>query len=222
MIKLKKILDVSKPHYFAVSGGVDSIAACHFLMSKAKRLDITILYFNHALSDLNNKMEESVIRFAEEKNNGKVLIVKRTGEFESGKSLEMACHDKRFEAFGGLDKPVILAHHLNDCVESYLMNCFKGKNCVPVPIKTKINDKVSLLRPFMLTLKSDFVEYANKFDLNKYVVEDITNYDPTICKRNWIRNKLIPAMMEEYDTYPLNGVVRKKMLAAYKELLSST
>ena len=106
-----------------------------------------------------------------------------------------------------------MCHHLDDAVESYLMNTFTGKvtGRHPLPISTtRTNYKV--LRPFIRTKKKNIIKYAQHYDLMKWVKEDKSNEDLTI-RRNWIRLKLRPEIESEYGS--LNKVVAKKYNQTY-------
>ena len=92
---------------------------------------------------------------------------------------------------------VITAHHLNDWVESYLMNCMRGcpeKN--PFEVETRFKN-FNILHPFLLTRKCDFEEYIERNMLMKFFVEDETNLVNKGSRRNWVRNDLIPLMKQQ-------------------------
>jgi tRNA(Ile)-lysidine synthase len=214
MITIKRVLDKSKHYYVAVSGGVDSVSAAYLLYKKG--FNISIFHFNHNISLQNEFMENSVRRFADDLNIPAVFIT-RTGKLSNG-SLEGACRDARFKAYSELDSDIIVNHHLDDCVESYVMNCFKGHpQYIPIPIHTVINDKVSIHRPFMLSSKQKFIDFASHSDLDKYIVEDQTNKDAEICRRNWVRNTILPEISKKVS---LEKVVRKIMIKWYDNHIS--
>lgn len=99
----------------------------------------------------------------------------------------------------------MLAHHLNDAVESYFMNFLKGcPEHTPIPKETSIGDS-KLIRPFLRTKKNSFVELACKHDLFRYVVEDETNAHNEY-RRNWTRNEVLPKL----KPFGLEKIVRKK------------
>jgi tRNA(Ile)-lysidine synthase TilS/MesJ len=57
MIKIiKSIVDKNQPYFFAVSSGVDSIAAYHFM--RTKNYNVTPIHFNHKLRPQNDLMEQ--------------------------------------------------------------------------------------------------------------------------------------------------------------------
>lgn len=194
--------------WVACSGGVDSIVVAHYILHKLKR-NVKLFHYNHNLREQNDHMEAAVSRFA--------------GDFD----LHLRVHTMRVPATGeaemrhnrylALQRQVgpgqcVTSHHLDDCVESYLMNCFNGvpEHC-PIPIRTMF-DKTQVIRPFLLTPKLAFQKYSTEYDLDKYVVEDDTNVDQKY-RRNWVRHRARPMIEEEYPG--LKKVVFKKMVEFY-------
>lgn len=82
---------------------------------------------------------------------------------------------------------VITAHHLNDSIETFILNLVKGSRLRGF---TGIQERQgTLLRPFIHTSKNDIVEYAKK-EWIPYR-EDISNSD-TKYQRNRVRNNILP------------------------------
>jgi len=216
-INCKKEL-VGDSVWVSCSGGVDSIAIAHYLFKKLKR-DIKLFHFNHGNGIVNDDMEAIVVKFASKFN---LPLEIRTADWDlynsDEKGTEASYRDARLEAMKEVcgDSQVIFGHHLNDCVESYLMNCFNGfgERC-PIPIRTTF-DKTQVVRPFLLTPKKSLENYSDNYKLNDFIVKDPTN-DNTEYRRNWIRNKALPVISEHYPG--LEKVVFKKMLSVYKDLI---
>lgn len=206
MIKYRNIIDWAKPVYVACSGGIDSIAVAHFFRNK----NITLYHHNHNLRSQNDEMECSVKRFAKDFN-----IKYCSGKSSSGLQSEADCRDSRLEFYDKLQGQIVLAHHLDDCIESYLMNCFNGTpEYCPIPIVTKLKNS-TIVRPFLLTKKSDFQDYINTYELENYIIEDETNINTKI-RRNWIRHVIIPKIEEHYPG--LSKVVFKKVVKTYAKI----
>ena len=197
----------------ATSSGIDSVAALHFL-HKNKSLDVSSFHFNHKIRPQNDLMEERVKEFCSDFNIP--LTVKRCESTYVGGSVEAFYREQRYSAMSGLGY-VVTGQHLNDLVESYVENCFRGNpDYLPMPLITEYKDKgFTVIRPFCLTTKQEMVDYVKNNNLMKYIVEDETNTDETI-KRNWIRHTLVP-MIKEKD-YNLEKVVKKKILERIEKL----
>ena len=218
-INCKKNL-VGSDIWVACSGGVDSIVAAHYLVKKLKR-NVRLFHFNHGLGYYNDKMEASVKLFAQ-KFNLPLEIRRRDKDCKNspGESEEAFFRRHRInavkEACGS--SQVIFAQHLNDCVESYLMNCFNGvPEYSPIPISTSFGE-TQVVRPFLLTPKSTLVKYSTNYNLDDYVFEDPSNAN-TKYRRNWIRNRALPVLEEEYPG--LEKVVFKKVSKEYDRLINA-
>jgi tRNA(Ile)-lysidine synthase len=187
--------------YVAVSGGVDSIAAAHLL----QRLGyvVGIAHYNHNLREQNNLMQESVRQFAEDL--GVVFKTEIREAVPITGSEEAVLRTSRLDFFKRLESNIVLCQHLDDAVESYVMNMLRGNpEHMPIPEYTPLVYS-QLFRPFLKTRKQDFIDYANNNDLMKYVVEDETNKDNKY-RRNWIRNEVLP----QFKMYGLPKIVLKK------------
>lgn len=220
MIKyIKKVVDISDSHsinrIIMCSSGVDSIAATHYILSKHKdKIRYQVLHFNHKLRPQNDLMQESVVRFMMEKFPSHIYY---TPSRTKHASTEAELREERLNYIRSVfhHNVIITAHHLDDCVESYLMNCFRGHtDYLPIPFWSEIkgNDLYTtntMVHPFLFTKKQDFINYAIKNDLMKYVVEDETNKVTKGSRRNLIRNEIIPILQRE--EMGIDTIVKKKL-----------
>ena len=187
----------------AVSGGVDSIVGLH-LLHRLYGEKIKACHFNHNLRPLNNVMQKSVEWFCED--HGIALISsKRAGKH--GQILsESMLRDLRVEFYESVGGTIATCHHLDDAVESYAMNFLRGCPEHKPLTSFSVFDKCILVKPFLCNPKSKIMAYAENNFLNEYVVEDDTNADSGYCRRNWIRNTLLP----QFEEIGLRKVVLKK------------
>lgn len=192
MIKIiRDLTPKSERYYFAVSMGVDSVAA--YFWMKMKRYDVTPIHFNHRLRIQNDIMENKFVELCEATNAPKII------GYGDNLKTEKDCRDARIRFYSSVveeGSDIITAHHLNDWVESYLMNCFRGH-----PNHTAINfesyfDNFTFVHPFLLTRKNDFVQFAGRNNLMRFVVTDETNSNIVGSRRNWVRNVIVPEMMK--------------------------
>ncbi len=198
--------------WVSCSGGVDSIAGAHFILTKLKK-KVKLFHFNHRLRAQNWEMERAVKAFSA--NFGLPLEVRRASDdFTSSAPGEAECRKVRYDALVQVvgDDKVVMFHHLDDCVESYLMNCMNGvpEHC-PIPISTEFGN-TKIVRPFMLTPKNVFEKWAQTCGLEDYIVEDETNTS-TEFRRNWVRHELRPKAEEHYPG--LRKIVYKRMEHRY-------
>lgn len=193
------------------SSGVDSIAMTHYMLTYKRELfeDVLPLHFNHNIREENHKMERSFCKFMERCfPDALYSLIRNTlgGHTEDDFRKFRVSHLKHFTG-----SVVVSAHHLNDFVESYLINTIRGTpEYLPMPFfTTYTNEQVVTCKPFCFTRKQDFIDYAQQHDLMKYVVEDSTNRESKGSRRNMIRNEIIPIL--ERDHVGIETVVAKRM-----------
>jgi len=185
-----------------LSGGVDSIALFHLLVTEYKESykELVAFHINHGLREQSYEEAEFVenfvknynVKFYKKELNMKDLIR------DSHTSEEMLARKLRYEAFeemssleGGVK--LITAHHKNDQVENILMRLLSGRSMdYNLMIEEKmIIGKLAVYRPLLNVLKADLEQYAAKNDLKYYV--DSTNFD-TDYTRNNIRHNIVPLL----------------------------
>jgi tRNA(Ile)-lysidine synthase len=206
MIRLDRSLIPKEDFCVAVSGGIDSIACLH-LLSRLYKDKVSACHFNHNFQSTNAKMQRVVERFCSQ-HNIKLVLGKRTNFNDNVKhGIEDHLRKERLKFFSSLNKDIIVCHHLNDAVESYLMNTLKGcPEYTPIPIATKFhNNNHKMIRPFLKTKKSNIKDYIDNNNLWEFVVEDPTNND-TKYRRNFIRNSILPNL----NNFGLEKIVYKK------------
>ena len=185
-----------------LSGGVDSIALFHLLVTKHKESykELVAFHINHGLREQSYEEAEFVenfvkhynVKFYKKELNMKDLVR------DSHTSEEMLARKLRYDAFeemssleGGVK--LITAHHKNDQVENILMRLLSGRSMdynLMIEEKTTIGN-LEVYRPLLNVLKADLEQYADKYDLKYYV--DSTNFD-TDYTRNNIRHNIVPLL----------------------------
>ena len=163
----------------AVSGGVDSMVILNFLK---KNHNVTAYHFNHGTKNA-DLFERFVRAFCY-----KIDIPLKVGDIKKprakGQSLEEYWREERYAWLRKQDQTIVLGHHLDDCVETYLFNMCHGKDYT-IPYRHH-----NCIRPFRLNKKSQIVERLKN---HKEIiwVEDPSNIDHKF-KRNYIRCNLLP------------------------------
>ena len=199
MIKLNKIIRKDRQYYFAISMGIDSVAAYHWMTMKG--YDVIPVHFNHKIRPQNDLMEQKFYELCKSSGYGSKFVVSHGKDLKT----ESECRKARIEFFNKAGRNYsrfgranfITAHHLNDWVESYLLNCFRGKpNHVPFSLASDF-ENFTIIHPFLASRKRDFFQYAQRNDLLKFIVEDETNKVNKGSRRNWIRNNIVPEMKKE-------------------------
>jgi len=176
MIKL--LFPLPKNVVVAFSGGVDSVAVADFLRRKH---NVTLAFFHHG-TQTSNLAHEFVVNFATKKQLP-LVVGHLTNEISGKVSNQEFWRDERYKFLESFKDPVITAHHLDDCVETYIWSCMHGN---PKIIPAQRNN---VLRPFLTTSKADLIDWAERHDCSW--IEDQSNTD-TKYIRNYIRHELMP------------------------------
>ena len=185
----------------ACSGGIDSMVFTHFLLQGRRKVDLA--YFDHDTGH-SKKAQQFVEEYAE-KNKLNLRIGKVKG-YKGSRSLEEFWRDERYDFFNRINSNyIVTCHHLDDCVETWLMSSFHGLGkLIPFQRSSKI------FRPFLMTEKSSIKKYAE----NKGVewVEDPSNQH-TNFMRNHVRRNIMPHVLKVNPG--IRKTIRKKMLELY-------
>lgn len=185
-----------EPILVAVSGGIDSMVCAHIF--KKYKYPITIAHCNFQLRKKDSDNDAVFVKKWAAKNEVPFLMKKFDVKKEKGKSTQMQARDLRYEWFNELFKKdnfqyIVTAHHLNDSIETSLMNMIRGTGIQGLTGIPEMNGHI--VRPMIHIFKSEIEQYAQKEKLNWR--EDKSNKTDKY-KRNKIRHQLIP-MLEEFN-----------------------
>ena len=181
--------------WVAVSGGVDSMAALHWLNTPSNRSRFNgVIHINHGTGEYADSAFRLVLNYCL---NNKITFKGRAieGSPPQGESKENWWRQQRYNIFREFGDAVIIAHHLDDCVEEYVMCTMVRGFSSTIPYQHG-----NCVRPFRLWRKKDIYDYADRH--NVPWIEDPSNQD-TGYKRNLIRYELLPT------AYKLNPGLHK-------------
>jgi len=168
--------------FVACSGGVDSVAALDFLSNNH---DVTILFFDHG-TDTSREALNHVSVLAKKYDTG--FLYGNVGRAKhDDESKEEYWRNERYKFFHSINGTVVTAHHLDDCVETWVWSSMHGTGKI-IPYANK-----NVIRPFRLTRKRDFELWANLKGVEHK--EDDTNTD-TCYTRNYIRHEMMPHVLK--------------------------
>jgi tRNA(Ile)-lysidine synthase len=189
----------------AVSGGPDSVALAHVLLTLAEEYSLrpAIAHLNHCLrgpdSDCDAEFVSSLARqlgvpiYAEKKD---VLAFRRSHRL----SLEEAGRRIRYDFFDavaakyGFNK-IALGHHSDDNAELVLINLLRGSGPLGLSGIAPVREG-KILRTLIHLRRSEIIDYLAEKKLP--YVTDASNTDPAFM-RNKIRHHLIPELQTAYN-----------------------
>jgi tRNA(Ile)-lysidine synthase len=188
----------------AVSGGMDSMAMCHFfdILKKTIRLDIAIIHLNHSLRGTESDKDEIFVKqYAERWNypffSKKVDVYRKA--LSSKISIEEAARNLRYDYLESIAEKhrynkICTAHHGSDQAETIMMRIIKGTGWSGLSgIREK---RGSFIRPLLIFTKEEITSYVKDRKI-KYV-EDQSNRDKSFL-RNRVRHDLIPLLKRRFD-----------------------
>ncbi len=187
--------------HVACSGGVDSMAAVDFLSNKHRT---NILFFDHE-TETSKEAYKFIARYVGEKKMGIVYGKPRWSKTKS-ESWDQYWRNERYHFFHSINAPIVTAHHLDDCVETWLWSSMHGKGKI-IPYKNK-----NVIRPFRLTRKRELELWCNL--KNVPFIEDKTNTDISHI-RNYIRHEMMPHALR------VNPGIHKTVMKKVKNEYSS-
>lgn len=181
----------------AFSGGVDSVAITTWLSNNHR---IKLAFFHH-----DTYQDEQALAFTQSfahRHNLPLEVGVLTRSRNRGESLEEYWREERYAFLSLFDKPVVLGHHLDDCVETYVWSALHGK---PVLMPSS---RGNCIRPFLYTKKSVLEQYCVRHGHSWF--HDASN-DDTRHTRNYIRHTMMPHILR------VNPGIQKTVLKLLKQ-----
>lgn len=221
-IKKENLFQEKDRLLLAVSGGVDSVVLCE--LCHRAGYDFVIAHCNFQLREEESERDEAFVKTLGEKYGVKVLV-KKIDTAEHIKltklSVQEAARNLRYSWFRELitngslggriastngwhmtidySKPlihIVTAHHLNDSIETLLMNFFKGTGIKGLQgIKPSAEMPMFIHRPLLFATKQELLTFAKENELP--FVEDSSNSTDKYT-RNFFRNQLLPSIKKVF------------------------
>lgn len=196
-IQKHQLLTPQGPIIVGVSGGTDSVALLHILVSLG--YDCIIAHCNfHLRIDESNRDEEFVRNLSKSIKTPYYHIDFETIKYadKHGISIEMAARDLRYNWFNELllthhAQAIAVAHHADDSIETMLINLVRGTGLRGLTGIQPRNKNV--VRPLLCCSRAELENYLILHDLEQ--VEDSTNATVDY-QRNKFRNEVLPLLTE--------------------------
>ena len=203
-VNLKKLLNPNETIAVALSGGADSVALLHYLLSVKDLYSVNIVALNveHGIRGIASKHDtQFVIELCKQLNVPLLQyeVDSPTYAKEQKLTLEQAARALRYDCFfdainSNKCNKVATAHHSLDNVESVLFNLFRGTGINGVTgIEENFEQKI--IRPFLCVDKAQINDYVTKNNLA--YVTDQSNFDDSFT-RNHIRLNVINEIKKSF------------------------
>lgn len=189
----------------AVSGGADSMALLHMLTIKG--YEIIVVHVNYQVRESAKRDQKIVENFCQKHNlTLKILYAKEAvGNFQAfARRLRYDYMQEIAKEYDTYD--VYVAHHLDDVIETYLMQ--KERKSIPefYGIKSELNyETITLKRPLLHLSKEEIIEYCRNNNIE--YGDDESNFKNDYT-RNRIRNTVV-SKMSKMDKQDLINEIKK-------------
>jgi tRNA(Ile)-lysidine synthase len=220
-------------YLIGVSGGRDSVALLHWLVSIGYER-LIVCHLNHRLRRRSSDADARFVKGLVERYNQKLGV---PIEFELGSanigalgkqkkmSIETAAREARYAFFAETARrrncrTIFLAHHADDLVETFLINLFRGAGNAGLSAMQEISTRridcgdLTILRPLLCIWRKDIDDYVGEHRLK--FREDATNKNLTSL-RNRIRHRIIPYLEKTLGRNIRQNIWRTAMIAADEE-----
>lgn len=200
--ELTKILPPNSNLNFllAVSGGADSMVLLYLFQNLKKNhfnLHFEVAHINYKLRNEDSDLDQKLVENFCKKNHLKLHTyeVSEKGQKPNG-SIQLWARDLRYRFFREIQEKqnlefLVTAHHLNDQLETFLINISRGSGISGISgIPANENN---ILRPLLNLSKSDIYQFALEQKIPYR--EDISNQKNDYV-RNKIRNEISPKLTE--------------------------
>jgi len=175
-----------KPVLISCSAGPDSVFLTHFIGNLSNLTNHHLIYINHHLRPSENQQEIKIVENLSRQFNFKCHIKslslnkKNQSEYREGrlKKIITVCKKNNIST-------VLLGHHLNDDIESLILQLLKGAttNFRGIPHKTVI-DGIEFIHPLLTISKETILKYLDKNNIpyNTDSSNLSNNYDRNIIR----------------------------------------
>jgi tRNA(Ile)-lysidine synthase len=181
----------------AVSGGIDSMVMLHLF--KCAGFSVGVVHCNFQLRGEDSIADEALIKANCEKHHIPLYVKRfdtKSHANDNGLSIQMAARELRYAYFEHLLTEhsydyLATAHHLDDVLETVLLNMAKGSGIEGLSgIPVKMN---KVIRPLLYASKEQIQHYAAAEGL--LWREDASN-STQHYQRNFLRHEIVPRLKE--------------------------
>jgi len=229
-----QLLNSRHRYLVALSGGADSVCLLRVLSSLGYEVEAVHCNF-HLRGEESDRDEHFCEQLCKEQNTPFHRVHFDTQTFANlhHLSIEMAARELRYQYFHQLSQSidiqgVCVAHHLDDNVETILMNLVRGtgihgltgmrpSSFLPVKTAEGEGSSVLLLRPLLCASRREIEDYLA--DCGVMFVTDSSNLVPDVM-RNKIRLQVLPLLHEVNPSASENIALTAERMERVEELFN--
>ena len=203
----------------ALSGGLDSTVLLQLLVNTVSPARLCAVHINHGLSANADQWQAQAEDYC--RSLGVQLHCEAVEVTRSGEGIEAAARHARYAVFERLlqqDGLLLLGHHADDQVETFLYQMLRGsgaKGLSGMPVQ-RVLGQGQLIRPLLSTSKVQLKDYALAQKLTWS--EDESNAGDKF-DRNYMRNQVVPAIAQRWPDYR-QSISRSAELSSEAEQLA--
>lgn len=222
-IRKEHLFSHDQPVLLATSGGVDSVVMAQLF--KQAGYHFAVAHCNFQLRGDESVRDEAFVTSLAAALDVPFFVVRfDTAAYAAEKrvSIQVAARELRYEWLETTRKEggyayTATAHHMQDNVETVLMNLAKGTGIAG--LHGILPKQTTLIRPLLFTQKTELLAYAKAENIS--FVEDSSNITVKYT-RNFFRHQVIPVMQEAYPTVISNIAAGIERFREAEELYSQS
>ena len=210
----------------AISGGPDSVALLVGLCQLSWQLPVEIraAHVNHGLRGEESENDQCFVGDLCEELGISLAVRRLTGMTTQGGNLEERLRVQRYRLLEELAAAqrgvVVTAHHADDQAETLLLKLARGAGLTGLSgIYPRLRDeegRVSVIRPLLSFRRKEILDYLERRRMPFRT--DTTNLS-TQLDRNWVRQGLLPPMVERLNPRTIEHLSQTATLAREAEEL---
>lgn len=190
----------AKNFLLAVSGGADSMVLAHLFANSG--LKFQVAHINYKLRGRDSDDDTKLVKDFCDKNQVKIHLYEVSEKDEKPEgSIQLWARELRYKFFRDIQKIenleyLVTAHHLNDQLETFLINLSRGSGIKGLSGIPENDHKI--LRPLLHYPKNEIYRFAQEIGI--VFREDLSNQKNEYL-RNKIRNEIVPKLLETNDNF---------------------
>jgi tRNA(Ile)-lysidine synthase len=214
-------------YLIGVSGGRDSVALLHWLVECGYN-KLIVCHLNHQLRGRSSRADAIFVQKLAAKYDVDLAlgaIDVRALAVRTKQSIETAARDARYKFFAQVAKrrrcrTILLGHHADDLVETFLINLFRGAGpgglsaMRAVSVRKIDNVQLQIMRPLLGVSREQIDDYVREQGLK--FREDASNKNLAPL-RNRIRHRIIPEIEKQLGRNVRGTIWRAATIAAEEE-----